>query len=158
MQKFDFDLGLSNHDPIGRIVVNLANFQPNTEYTLKYNLFPSSNVTDRNAAGSIRIRLRVEYDDLKKSLLKTLQPIPKMHINVRKEKSLPVLRYTCFGERGEDNEFDLETLNHSKMAEESGWSHSSRWNVRIIIISFNLTNFIFAIIIFISLYVHYRRT
>lgn len=107
---FDFDLGISSHDPIGRIVVNLANLQPSTEYTLKYNLFPSSNVTDRNAAGSICIRVRVQYDDPKKALMQTLKPVPRMHVNVRKEKSLSVLRYTCFGENGEDNDFDLAVV------------------------------------------------
>ena len=110
LAAFDFDLGLSSHDPIGRVVVNLANLQPQTEYTLKYNLFPSSNVTDRNAAGCIVLRVRVEYDDPKKALMQTLKPRPRMHINVRKEKSLAVLRYTCFGERGEDNEFDLTVV------------------------------------------------
>ena len=41
---FDYDL-LGNHDPIGRVAVNVCNLQRETIHTLKYSLFPSSNLT-----------------------------------------------------------------------------------------------------------------
>ena len=106
---FDFDLGISKHEPLGRVAVNISNLQPGTVYTLTYKLYPSANVTDRTSAGSITIRVRVEYVDERDALLAALRPRPTFHINVRKEKSLQVLRYTCFGEYGDDNEhpFDL---------------------------------------------------
>ena len=106
---FDFDLGISKHEPLGRVAVNISNLQPSTVYTLTYNLYPSANVTDRTSAGSITIRVRIEYNDEREALLIAVRPRPTFHINVRKEKSLQVLRYTCFGEYGDDGEhpFDL---------------------------------------------------
>jgi hypothetical protein len=109
---FDFDLGMSDHDPVGRVAVNLSNLQHNTECTLTYNLYPSSNVTDRTSAGSVTIRVRVEYADEKAALMAGFRPRPKFHVNVNKEKSLKVVRYTCFGEFGDQNEqtFDLTVI------------------------------------------------
>lgn len=112
LAAFDYDLGVTNHEALGRAVVNIANLQRDTDYVLQYKLYPSTNVTDRISSGSIKIRLRIEYNDEKEVLLAALRPRPKFHINVQKEKSLFVLRYTCFGEYGDDNEqaFDLTVL------------------------------------------------
>jgi C2 domain len=109
LAAFDYDIGITKHEPLGRVAINISNFQPDTEYTLTYKLYPSANVTDRSAIGSVTVRLRIEYNDERESLLAALRPRPTFHINVRKEKSLSVLRYTCFGEYGDDNEhpFDL---------------------------------------------------
>lgn len=109
---FDFDLGIGKHEAIGRVAVNISNLQRDTDYTLRYNLYPSSNVTDRIAFGSITIRLRVEYNDEKEALLAALRPRPKFHINVQKEKTLAVLHYTCFGVYGDTNEqtFDVTVM------------------------------------------------
>lgn len=106
---FDFDLGVTDHDALGRAVVNISNFQQNTDYILEYKLYPSTNVTERTSAGSIKIRLRIEFDNEKEILLAALRPRFRCHINCSKEKTLSVLRYTCFGEYGDDNEqaFDL---------------------------------------------------
>jgi hypothetical protein len=104
---FDYDLGPGTHEALGRVAVNTCNLQRNTVYTLKYNLFPSSNVTDRTANGSITIRLRIECHDEKAALLAALQPRPKIHVNVQKEKSFRVIRYTCFGEYDLEEKFDL---------------------------------------------------
>ena len=91
------------------MAVKLSNLERDTDYTLSYDLYPSSNVTDRTAAGSITMWVRIEYNDQNEALLAALRPRPKFHINVRKEKSLSVLRYTCFGENGDadDQPFDL---------------------------------------------------
>jgi len=109
---FDFDLGLSDHDPLGRVAIQLGNFQRDTDYTLTYNLYPSSNVTDRTSAGSVTLRLRIEYDNEKEALMKAFSPRPKFHVNVSKDKSLKVVNYTCYGEYGDDgnNEFDLTVV------------------------------------------------
>jgi hypothetical protein len=109
---FDFDLGLSDHESIGRVAVNISSLQRDTVYTLKYNLYKSSNVTDRTPSGSITIRLRIEYENEKKVLMAALRPRPDFHVNVRKEKSFSVVRYTCFGEYGDDKEenFDLTAV------------------------------------------------
>jgi hypothetical protein len=113
---FDFDFGLTPHEPLGRVAVNISNFQRDTEYTLKYNLYPSSNITARTANGSITIRLRVEYGDEKEALLAAIRPRPKIHINVQKEKSFKVVRYTCFGEYDGEEKFDL-TVTRSYVSE-----------------------------------------
>lgn len=109
---FDFDLGLTDHENIGRVAVNISSLQRDTVYTLKYNLYKSSNVTDRTPSGSITIRLRIEYENEKDVLMAAFQPRPTFHVNVRKEKSLTVVRYTCFGEYGDDKEekFDLTVV------------------------------------------------
>lgn len=105
---FDYDLGvLSEHEPIGRVAVNVANLQRDTQYTLRYDLFKSSNVNDRTAHGQITIRLRFEMFDEKKALMAALKPRPNIHINVKKKKSFKVVRYTCFGEYDGENKFDL---------------------------------------------------
>ena len=112
LAAFDYDLGVTDHEALGRAVVNIANFQADTDYVLQYELYPSTNVTDRTGFGSIKIRLRIEFHNEKEALLAALRPRPKFHINVRREKSLSVLRYTCFGEYGDDNEqlFDLTVM------------------------------------------------
>ncbi|CAJ1937033.1 unnamed protein product [Cylindrotheca closterium] len=103
---FDFDVG-SDHDPIGRVAVNLSNLQHNTEYTLEYALYKSSNVTDRTANGSITLRLRMECYDEKAALMEVLAPRPRININVRMQKTFRVVRYTCFGEYDNEESFDL---------------------------------------------------
>mmetsp|Transcript_25709 Transcript_25709/g.28797 ORF Transcript_25709/g.28797 Transcript_25709/m.28797 type:complete len:1027 (-) Transcript_25709:81-3161(-) len=103
---FDFDL-VGNHDPIGRVAVNVSNLQRDTVHTLRYNLYPSSNITDREAAGSITIRIRLEWFDPRAALLAALKPRLNMHVNVSKEKSFRVIRYVCFGEYDVDTKFDL---------------------------------------------------
>mmetsp|Transcript_3353 Transcript_3353/g.7935 ORF Transcript_3353/g.7935 Transcript_3353/m.7935 type:complete len:1186 (-) Transcript_3353:1130-4687(-) len=104
---FDYDLGMGDHDAIGRVAVPVCNLQRDTIHTLKYNLYPSSNVTARAANGSIVIRLRVEWYDEREALLTALKPRPKIHINVTKPKSFKVIRYTCFGEYDNEEQFDL---------------------------------------------------
>lgn len=122
---FDFDLGMSDHENIGRVAVNLSSLQRDTDYDLRYNLYPSSNVTDRISAGSIRIRVRVEYLDEKRALLEGLNPRPTFHVNVKKEKSLKVVHYTCYGEYGEekDQKFDL-TVTRSLVNELLGYKNA----------------------------------
>lgn len=109
---FDYDLGLSGHDPIGRVVVNISNLQRDTDYTLTYSLSERTSNGFIKSDGSITIRLRVEYKDEKEVLLAALRPRPKFHVNVHKKKSLDVVRYTCFGKYGDENDqtFDLNVF------------------------------------------------
>lgn len=44
---FDYDLGITDHETIGRVAINVSNYQRDTTYCLKFNLHKSSNVTDR---------------------------------------------------------------------------------------------------------------
>jgi hypothetical protein len=106
---FDYDLATS-HEPLGRVAVNVSNLQRNTVHTLKYNLYRSSNVTDRTAVGSITIRIRIECHDEKAALLAALQPRPKIFVNVKKPKSFKVVRYTCYGEYDGEEQFDMTVM------------------------------------------------
>lgn len=106
---FDYDLGVNNdHDPVGRVAINLSNFHFNTEYTLRYNLYRSSNVTDRTPNGSITIRVRIEA--LSPLITATLKARENIHVNVRKQKTFRVVRYTCFGEYDNEESFDLTVV------------------------------------------------
>jgi len=125
---FDFDLGIGQHDPIGRVAVNVLHLQRDTIHTLKFNLYPSSNVTDRTANGSITIRVRIESFDPRAALLAGLKPRPKMHVNVTKEKSFRVIRYTCFGEYDNEETFDL-TVTRSYINEILEYKASIRYAV-----------------------------
>mmetsp|Transcript_10438 Transcript_10438/g.16023 ORF Transcript_10438/g.16023 Transcript_10438/m.16023 type:complete len:1068 (+) Transcript_10438:116-3319(+) len=98
---FDYD-DKSAHDGIGRCVINLENMKPNLTYTLKYALYPSSVVTARESTGTVTIRIRVELLNEESLLLESIKPPPKIHVNVKKEKSLAVLKYTLYGEYDED--------------------------------------------------------
>jgi len=101
---FDYDLA-SQHDPIGRVAINVNNLKHDTVYLLKYNLCSSSNISEgREKQGTITIRLRIEINNLKAALLEGLKPRPTVYINVKKEKSFRVLRYTCFGKHDHDEE------------------------------------------------------
>lgn len=108
---FDYDIGpLANHEPLGRVAVNISNLQRDTLYTLRYNLFKSANVTDRTPTGQITIRVRVEFVDEKACLLAALKPRPNIHVNVKKSKTFKVVRYTCFGEYDGEDKFDLTVI------------------------------------------------
>jgi len=106
---FDYDLATS-HEPLGRVAVNVSNLQKNTVHTLKYSLYPSSNVTERTAVGSITIRIRIDCPDDKAALLTALKPRPKIFVNVRKQKSFKVVRYTCYGEYDGEEKFDVTVM------------------------------------------------
>mmetsp|Transcript_7914 Transcript_7914/g.14267 ORF Transcript_7914/g.14267 Transcript_7914/m.14267 type:complete len:756 (-) Transcript_7914:69-2336(-) len=107
---FDYDLGPLDHEAIGRVAVNISNLKRDTIYTLQYKLYNSSSVTERKDNGKITIRIRIEIPDERAALMAGLKPRPRMHVNVRKPKTLGVLRYTCFGEYGEEEHFDLTVL------------------------------------------------
>ncbi len=106
---FDFDV-LGGHDPIGRVAINVCNLQRDTIHTLSYNLYPASNVTERTAAGSITVRLRLEWFDPRSALLAAWKPRPTMHVNVEKEKTFRVVRYTCYGEYDNPTHFNTTLM------------------------------------------------
>jgi len=108
---FDYDGSpLDGHDPIGRIVVQLHQFQSSLTYTLHYALQddpteqPVVVATDAtapiahpNAAprGTIIVRLRVEWEEHAMALFRSSPP--RFIINVDNERSYNVLCYTTRG-------------------------------------------------------------
>jgi len=105
----DFDLGLSSHDGIGRIAVNLNHFEQNTTYTLTYKIHPASNLQVREQLGSIKIRLRKVITDEKAHLLSSLKPMPRYHVNMHYPKTLPIANFTCYGMHNEAH-YDIQLL------------------------------------------------
>lgn len=105
---FDCDAGLNpadDHDPIGRVSVDISNLRRDTIYNLKYNLYSSAKMSSRKAKGSISIRLRLELFDERKVLLSNLEPPPHLFVNTKSRRDFRVLRYTCVGK------FDTEKYN-----------------------------------------------
>mmetsp|Transcript_39593 Transcript_39593/g.92603 ORF Transcript_39593/g.92603 Transcript_39593/m.92603 type:complete len:719 (-) Transcript_39593:1287-3443(-) len=103
---FDFNLGIVMHEPIGRVAVNLNHFKTGMAYMLKYNLYDAANVKERIKRGTIKIRLRVEINDMNAALMNALRPRPKCYLNVKGQKSFRVVRYTCFGKYDSEGVFD----------------------------------------------------
>ena len=89
---FGYKRGLFNHAPIGRVEVNLVNFQHDSEYNLEYDLFAECHVTNRRSAGKIRIRLRMEVFDERVALLAALRPCPSNLRECSQEKNLSTWR------------------------------------------------------------------
>ena len=110
---FHFDpVNPLGHRGIGRVAINLQQFQSNHVYLLKFNLYNSPVYSDRVPMGSITLRLRLDQPPgtEKALLLEAIKPLPKMmQINVKKRKSLAVVKYTCYGQHPEDR-FDIAAL------------------------------------------------
>jgi len=106
---FDFDSSdIDDHDPIGRVTVDVAKFVPKVEYVMTYNLYESNRDPTRKAQGTITLRIRVEFDE-REMLLKTLEFPPEMHINCRRRKDWELARYTCQGKERMD-QYSLTTI------------------------------------------------
>eukprot|EP00536_Pseudo-nitzschia_multiseries_P008187 jgi/Psemu1/197457/e_gw1.204.74.1 len=61
----------AKHNPLGRAVINLSNLRPGAIYTLTFQLFDTDGL-DRQANGTITIRLRIKMEDERKALLSEL--------------------------------------------------------------------------------------
>lgn len=102
---FDYDHhrgGLDDHDPAGRVTVDVTNFAPSTDYVLSYEIYASVLNNVRKPRGKVTIRLRIEYDDFQKFSLGALSLRPLNHINVPKKTDFKVAYFTCNGEENID--------------------------------------------------------
>lgn len=91
---FDYD-ALGNHDPVGRVVVDMNNFHGNTVYLLDYKLHHALDKDDDR--GTIRLRLRIEWKQNVKHSLKIYSALPKIMINVPNDRSFKTVKYLCRG-------------------------------------------------------------
>ncbi|KAG7364176.1 C2 domain containing protein [Nitzschia inconspicua] len=96
---FDYDENyLDNHDPIGRVVLHLDSFDPDTVYTLKYALF-NGDAPKETDKGTVTLRLEIRW---KKTLVEVsraqsyLAP-PRFIINTETERSWKTIRYLTRG-------------------------------------------------------------
>lgn len=110
---FDFDEGINptdDHDLVGRISVDISNLRKDTLYTLQYNIYTTARMSARTRMGSITLRLRIEIEDERKLLLSTVEPPPKMYVNVKTRKEFRVVRYTCTGKYNMEK-YSMKVIN-----------------------------------------------
>lgn len=100
---FDSDPGLSDHDLIGRISIDLTHLKKDIEYILTYNLYSSSQIEGRKSDGVIRVRLRKEVPDERLYAITGIEPPRACNINVKNRKEFRVVRQTCMGAQDYDN-------------------------------------------------------
>jgi hypothetical protein len=88
----------SNHDPIGRCVVKLSRLLPQTEYTLTYPLyFGELDEHREKARGTLTLRIRIQYDDKRKTLLAAMKPLPPSLLSCSTKIDYELLDYTSQG-------------------------------------------------------------
>lgn len=107
---FDNDTGMDDHDLIGKVSIDLTNFKKDTIYTLKYDIFKSSQMSSRKAKGSVTLRLRLEIEDERKLLLACLEPPPDVYVNVKSRKEFRVVRWTCSG-KYDMEQYSMKVMN-----------------------------------------------
>jgi hypothetical protein len=95
---FDYDeTPMDGHDPVGRVVINTANYYSNTEYLLRYNLHHDPRQMDQTSRGTILIRLRLEWTSEVQAMKASYTSPPKCIINCQTSKAHEVLRYLTRG-------------------------------------------------------------
>lgn len=95
---FDYDeTPIDFHDPVGRVVINTSSFRCNTDYVLHYKLHHDPREIDDEPRGTIRIRLRLDWEDESEAMKMSFTPAPRFMINVDNVKSHYVLRYLTRG-------------------------------------------------------------
>lgn len=99
------------HTPIGRVLINLTNFYPDTVYTLHYNLYEVSSdaAKDRregNHNGTITIRLRIEWEY---QILSGMGLPRENFVSVPRRHDFQTATYTLVGERG-SGDFSMKNL------------------------------------------------
>ena len=99
----DYDIGPLEHECIGRVAIHLGKFSPGTLYTLTYNLYESSNLTEKGEdTGTITLRLRMEIPNEKKFLLEGWKVPETKWVNSQQWKSHRVAKYCVDGPHDDD--------------------------------------------------------
>jgi len=100
----DYDVGPMEHECIGRVAIDMEKFFPDTLYTLTYNLYESSNLTEKGEnLGSITIRLRLEIPNEKKYLTAGWKAPPERKwVNSQQWKSHRIAKYCVDGPHDEE--------------------------------------------------------
>jgi len=121
---FDKDKGLKEqfggHDYLGRIDINLANCETETEYILKYNLRGEgeeqtlSRFGEKTKSGTITIRLHLECSDPRALLMSALSIPEKMFVNVESPKQYTLARNIVHGVHNETS-YNLGNMMSSYM-------------------------------------------
>mmetsp|Transcript_17788 Transcript_17788/g.44385 ORF Transcript_17788/g.44385 Transcript_17788/m.44385 type:complete len:1361 (-) Transcript_17788:564-4646(-) len=82
-----------NHDPLGRVVINLSKLRPRAIHTLTYNLYDSDDI-NRKVRGTITIRLRLAIDDERRALISELSLRDYCYVSTVKESDFRCASYS----------------------------------------------------------------
>eukprot|EP00980_Cylindrotheca_fusiformis_P028588 scaffold22613_cov126-Cylindrotheca_fusiformis.AAC.8 len=93
---FDYD-STWNHDMIGRVAISVSQLRPSTEYVLSYNLYEDSVSPEREAKGTVTLRLRVELDNPKALVMSNIKPPTDQFINFQGAKQLAMAKKVVEG-------------------------------------------------------------
>jgi hypothetical protein len=95
----DFDSAnpMDDDDPIGRVTMDPSNLRPMTDYTMQFDLVTSSLVANRKMNGTITIRVRVEWENERKALIKSVMPVPQIYVNVSRHRDFLASHYAVVG-------------------------------------------------------------
>ena len=94
---FDYDPEpLQSHDAIGRVTINLANFESGTVYVLHYKLQHDPRKPDEDR-GDLIVRLRIEWNDEAEAMKAAYSSPPRFLINVDNDRSYGILKYLTRG-------------------------------------------------------------
>eukprot|EP00986_Skeletonema_menzelii_P003510 scaffold1089_cov131-Skeletonema_menzelii.AAC.3 len=105
----DYDVGILEHETIGRVAIQLNKLSPGLIYTLTYDLHESSNLLEfGDSVGKITVRIRVEYEE-QKMLMASLKPPPQSWVTSKRKKTHKVAKYCTEGPHDEDT-FELQLL------------------------------------------------
>lgn len=119
---FDYDSSVDptdDHDLVGRVSVDLSNLRKDTMYTLQYNIYTTARMSTRKRKGTITLRLRMEIDDERQLLLSSIEPPPKMYVNVKTRREFRVVRYTCTGKYNMEK-YNMKVINSYVFLSQSG--------------------------------------
>ena len=120
---FDYDqTPVDAHDPVGRVVINTANFYSNTEYLLRYNLHHDPRQADEASRGSILFRMRLQWTSEVQAMKASYATPPKFIINCRTPKSHEILRYLTRGAVDMEKP-SVETVKLYASEVASYWTH-----------------------------------
>ena len=113
---FDFDDITGNHNPLGRVNINLTNLLSKTEYSMYFDLHKSAMLdNNRKAQGRIKVRIRVEFKSYELKALATDIKLPLSHqINLANKYDFKTVYYVC-RKWMITNQFELSYLKSKTM-------------------------------------------
>jgi len=95
---YDSTNPMDDDDPIGRVTVDLSNMRPNTDYTMQFDLTTSSLVSMRKTHGTVTVRVRIEWENERKALIKSATLPPEVYVNVSQHRDFLAAHYAIIGE------------------------------------------------------------